>query len=158
MPSRSRRFCGSSALVTAFLTAIYTFRAVFVAFWGQERDHKLFDHAHESPRSMTLPLIVLAVGAVLAGYIGLPRLSSIEGWLEPVFAIARRTRQCTPAAGNLEWILLAVSALVALGGAFLAYQAYVVDTDAAQAGARSRWAGSSRWSSTSTMSTSSTTP
>ncbi len=55
-------------------------------FWGQERDKKLFSHAHESPRVMTVPLIILAIGAALAGYLGVPRLSLIEHWLEPVFA------------------------------------------------------------------------
>ena len=67
------------------LRANYAFRAVFVPFWGQERDKKLHHHAHESPRVMTVPLIILAIGAALAGYVGIPRLSLIEHWLEPVF-------------------------------------------------------------------------
>jgi len=127
-------------LVTAVLTAIYAFRAVFVPFWGQERDRKLFSHAHESPRVMTAPLVILAIGAALAGYIGLPRLSLIEGWLEPVFATpgaegvaaeATATAEAGAVAGHgsIEWVLLALSALVALGGLYLAYRAFVVDTD-----------------------------
>jgi len=130
-------------LVTAVLTAIYAFRAVFVPFWGQERDRKLFSHAHESPRVMTAPLVILAIGAALAGYIGLPRLSLIEGWLEPVFAtpgaegVAAEATATAAAAeagavaghGSIEWVLLALSALVALGGLYLAYRAFVVDTD-----------------------------
>jgi NADH-quinone oxidoreductase subunit L len=119
------------AIVTAAFTAIYSFRAVFVPFWGKERDHHLFNHAHESPRSMTTPLIVLAAGAVLTGYLGLPHLSAIEGWLEPVFAPAGES---APAAavvtgGALQWVLLVISALVALAGAYFAYQAYVVNTE-----------------------------
>jgi len=130
-------------LVTAALTAIYSFRIVFVPFWGQERDRKLFHHAHESPRIMTVPLVLLAIGAALAGYIGLPRLSLIEGWLEPVFAThgaegvaaeAGATAAATEAGavaghGSIEWVLLALSALVALGGLYLAYRVFVVDTD-----------------------------
>jgi NADH-quinone oxidoreductase subunit L len=117
-------------LVTAALTAIYSFRSVFVPFWGQERDHKLFDHAHESPPVMTVPLVILAVGAVLAGYIGLPRLSLIEGWLEPAFnARVAEGAAATAAHSPIEWALLAVSALVALGGAYFAYRAYVVEMD-----------------------------
>ncbi len=123
-------------LTTAALTAIYSFRAVFVPFWGQERDKKLHHHAHESPKSMTVPLVILAVGAALAGYIGLPRLSLIESWLEPVFhgsetAAAAAVAGTAEAAahGPIEWVLLGVSALVALGGAYLAYRAYVVNTD-----------------------------
>ncbi len=124
-------------LTTAALTAIYSFRAVFVPFWGQERDKKLHHHAHESPKAMTVPLVILAIGAALAGYIGLPRLSLIEHWLEPVFhgsetaaAVAGSAEAAATAAHSpIEWVLLGVSALVALGGAYLAYRAYVVNTD-----------------------------
>jgi NADH-quinone oxidoreductase subunit L len=112
---------------TAILTAIYSFRAVFVPFWGQERDKKLFNHAHESPRVMTVPLIILAIGAALAGYLGLPHLSLIERWLEPVFAAAANVMEVT--SSPIEWVLLALSGLVALGGAYLAYRAYVVNTE-----------------------------
>ncbi len=115
-------------IVTAFITAFYSFRMVFMAFWGQERDKKLFSHAHESPRVMTVPLIILAVGAILAGYVGLPSLSAIDKWLEPAFHLGEKA---TEAHGNLtlELVLLLVSALVALAGAFLAYRAYIVDRD-----------------------------
>jgi len=121
-------------LVTAALTAIYTFRSVFVPFFGQERDHKLFQHAHESPSVMTVPLIVLAAGAALAGLIGIPHLSLIEGWLEPVFHAGKAAAEGAAEAGAhpaawVEWVLLAVSALVALGGAYFAYYIYIVKTD-----------------------------
>jgi NADH-quinone oxidoreductase subunit L len=121
-------------LVTAALTAIYSFRSVFVPFWGEERDKKLHHHAHESPRVMTVPLILLAVGAMLAGYIGLPHLSLIEGWLEPVFHAGKAAAEgATEAAAHpaawVEWALLALSALVALSGAYFAYTIYVVKTD-----------------------------
>ena len=86
---------------------------------GRSETSKLFNHAHESPRVMTVPLIILAVGAALAGYVGIPHLSAIEGWLEPVFASRPPRAAAVPAVarGPLEWVLLAVSALVALGGA-----------------------------------------
>lgn len=119
-------------LVTAGLTAIYTFRSVFVPFWGEERDKKLHHHAHESPPVMTVPLIVLAVGAALAGYIGLPHLSLIEGWLEPVFHAGKAATEAAAEAHGpawVEWVLLAVSALVALGGAYFAYYLYVVNKE-----------------------------
>jgi NADH-quinone oxidoreductase subunit L len=112
---------------TAILTAIYSFRAVFVPFWGQERDKKLFSHAHESPRVMTIPLVILAIGAALAGYLGVPHLSLIEKWLEPVFAAAANTVELP--ASPIEWVLMALSGLVAIGGAYFAYRAYVVDTE-----------------------------
>ncbi len=56
------------ATVTAFLTAYYMGREVFVVFFGQPRDHHAYDHAHESPWVMTLPLIFLAVLSIIAGW------------------------------------------------------------------------------------------
>jgi len=60
------------ALLTAFLTAYYMTRATYLAFFGKPRDHHLYEHAHESPRAMTLPLIILAVPAALFGWLGAP--------------------------------------------------------------------------------------
>ena len=57
---------------TGGLTAFYVTRALWLTFHGEPRDHHLYDHAHESPRLMTVPLLVLAVGSVLAGFIGFP--------------------------------------------------------------------------------------
>jgi len=110
-------------LLTAFLTAVYSFRAVFLAFWGQPRDKKLHQHAHESPPVMTVPLIILAVLALIGGVIGLPHLSGVEAFLEPVFEDSRVAVHS--AAGWLEWVLLGISALVAVGGTYTAYRFYV---------------------------------
>jgi NADH-quinone oxidoreductase subunit L len=118
--------------ITAVLTAIYSFRMVFAVFWGKERDSKLFSHAHESPRVMTIPLVLLAIGSALAGYVGLPRLSLIGHWLEPVFSGAANTTEKlfeTMLHSPIEWVLLVGSGLVAIGGAYAAYRAYVVNTD-----------------------------
>ncbi|MGD1018454.1 MAG: NADH-quinone oxidoreductase subunit L [Verrucomicrobiia bacterium] len=56
------------AVVTAFLTAYYMGREVFVVFFGKPRDHHAFDHAHESPWVMTLPLVFLATLSIIAGW------------------------------------------------------------------------------------------
>jgi NADH-quinone oxidoreductase subunit L len=56
------------ALGTAFLTSVYTFRAFFLTFYGPERvPREAGHHAHESPPAMTVPLVVLAVGALVVG-------------------------------------------------------------------------------------------
>jgi NADH-quinone oxidoreductase subunit L len=112
-------------IVTAFLTALYAFRAVFLTFWGQPREWELFEHAHESPPIMTRPLIILAVLAMVGGLIGLPHLSAIEGFLEPVFA-SHETVHATEASGVLEWVLMALSAVVAFVGIVLAQYMYLV--------------------------------
>jgi NADH-quinone oxidoreductase subunit L len=109
-------------IVTAFLTSFYAFRAVFLTFWGQPRERELFEHAHESPLVMTRPLVVLAVLAVVGGLIGLPHLSAIEGFLEPVFA----SHETAHASGVLEWMLMALSAVVAFAGIVLAQYMYLV--------------------------------
>lgn len=61
------------ALFTAFLTAYYMTRAVALTFFGRTRDHHVKEHAHESPPVMTVPLLVLAVPAVLFGLLGSPQ-------------------------------------------------------------------------------------
>ncbi len=58
-------------IAAAFMTAFYSGRLLFMTFHGKPRmDHHTFDHAHESPPVMLTPLIILATGAVFAGYLG----------------------------------------------------------------------------------------
>ncbi|MGQ9627772.1 MAG: NADH-quinone oxidoreductase subunit L [Anaerolineae bacterium] len=110
-------------LITAFLTAFYIFRLIFVAFWGEGR---LKVHVHEKePFSMTFALIVLAIGAFAGGYIGLPRLSLVEGFLRPVFAL-EGVEHASGGSIVLEFLLMAVSAAVAIGGIYMAYYMYVL--------------------------------
>ena len=112
-------------IVTAFMTAFYSFRVVFVPFWGQPRfDKKTARHVHESPRIMVVPLVALAVLAFVGGYVGLPHFlggSTVEGFLSPVFA-----EEGGPAAGaGLEMTFMGISVVVALAGIGLAYFMYV---------------------------------
>ena len=58
-------------ILAATLTAFYSWRLLFMTFHGKTRaDHHTFDHTHESPMTMLIPLFVLAVGAVFSGMIG----------------------------------------------------------------------------------------
>jgi NADH-quinone oxidoreductase subunit L len=60
-------------LVTALMTAFYSFRLVFVTFWGPSHvDPHHAGHIHESPKTMTLPLIILAILSIATGYLGIP--------------------------------------------------------------------------------------
>ena len=74
-------------IVTAVLTAFYVTRAMWMTFYGEPRDHHVYDHAHESPAVMTLPLIALAVGTVVLGIlVGFPpEQGFIDTFLGPVF-------------------------------------------------------------------------
>lgn len=58
------------ALFSAFLTAFYMTRLMALTFWGEPRSHEI--HAHESPKNMTMPLVVLAVLSIAGGWVGWP--------------------------------------------------------------------------------------
>ena len=112
------------ALCGAGLTAFYMFRQLFMTFYGKCRaDHHTQEHLHESPSVMTMPLVVLAAGAVLAGFIGLPAVlggSQFGHWLEPV--IHGHAEEHGSQA--MEWGLMALSVGVASFGALIAYFMY----------------------------------
>src|SRR3954468_8783476 len=60
-------------VTVAGLTACYMFRQVFMTFFGENRaDHDVAHHIHESPSSMTMPLVILAVGSIAVGFLGVP--------------------------------------------------------------------------------------
>jgi NADH-quinone oxidoreductase subunit L len=77
-------------LVTAFFTAYYMFRLVFLVFTGEPRFNPAEVHPHESPLSMVAPLVLLAIPSVVLGFwIGWPpEAGAIHTFLEPVFADA----------------------------------------------------------------------
>ncbi len=70
-------------VLVAGITAYYTFRMIFVVFHGEARDQHSFDHAEESPSVMTVPLIILAVGAIFVGYLNVPGSLKMSHWLAP---------------------------------------------------------------------------
>jgi NADH-quinone oxidoreductase subunit L len=80
--------------VTAMMTAFYIFRLVYLTFYGKERfGHD--KHPHESPKVMSIPLVILGILSTIGGFIGIPALFAGEGgnqfenWLKPVFAPAQ---------------------------------------------------------------------
>jgi NADH-quinone oxidoreductase subunit L len=118
--------------ITAGLTAFYMFRAVHLTFDGTFRGtHEQEHHLHESPPVMTVPLIVLAVGAVVAGWIEIPLIRGgdwFHRFLEPVVATisaieggaTREHELGTPT----EAILIVLSVGLALAGILLARSLY----------------------------------
>ena len=79
-------------MVTSMLTAFYMFRLFFLTFYGKFRGtHEQEHHLHESPKSMTIPLIVLAICSVLGGLLGLPEFWHQTNWisehLDPIIKI-----------------------------------------------------------------------
>ncbi len=121
------------AVLTAGMTAFYMFRLFFMTFLGASRvPHEAEQHLHESPPSMTYPLIVLAVGAVAAGWIGWPKAlggsNRFEHFLEPIFANPA-LKAGEHHAWSLEFGLMFGSVAVAAVGAFIAWRWYVKNPD-----------------------------
>ena len=120
--------------VTAGLTAFYMFRLVYLTFHGKERmDKETKAHIHESPRSMTVPLIALGVLSVIGGWVGMPHLFGVinyfEHWLEPVMAGGRQAAEShalLAAAGDtgMEWSLMGLSVLLVVIAIFAARFVY----------------------------------
>ncbi|MCY0907642.1 MAG: NADH-quinone oxidoreductase subunit L [Sulfobacillus thermotolerans] len=76
-------FLWAVGAITAGLTTFYMFRLFFLAFFGRPRNQKLYDHAHEAPWVMTVPVVILAVLATFGGFLK----GWLNQWLAPVFAL-----------------------------------------------------------------------
>jgi NADH-quinone oxidoreductase subunit L len=128
--------------ITAACTAFYMTRLMALTFWGKSRfGHDV--HPHESPPSMTIPLIVLGVLSVVGGWIGIPHVigevlpghpgNLFHNWLEP--AIART--EPVHGAAVVEWALMGISVGLAGIAAWTAYEFYVIHPERPKAVARS---------------------
>ncbi len=121
-------------IVTAGMTAFYMWRLMTLTFYGPSRvDPKASAHIHESPRVMTIPLVALAAGSVLAGWIGVPKLWSalpegfriFEHWLAPAVSGEGAHAAAEHAyAASTEWLLMGLSVAAACLGIFLAWHFY----------------------------------
>lgn len=102
--------------ITSLLTAFYMGRQVALIFFGKQRDPGY--HPHESPQVMTVPLIVLAVGAVIGGAMNLPVLHWLTDWLEPVLH---------EKAGEFNLWLALIATLGAVGMGYLGWWVYTTN-------------------------------
>lgn len=117
--------------LTAVLTAFYMFRLVSLTFFGEERFSHDKYHPHESPKVMTVPLIVLGVLSVIGGWIGIPEVFSGEhgnvfhSWLAPVFKDAElKLAHYGTHSHTEELLLMGISIAAALAGIYFAYKIY----------------------------------
>ncbi len=104
------------AVLTAFITAFYMWRLISLTFYGKPRYDEAHVHPHESPATMTIPLIILAILSVVGGFIGIPHIigpNLIEHWLEPVFAPALAMLPEHHVVASTEIGLIVFSVLVA---------------------------------------------
>ena len=136
----SGKFClYAIGILTALMTAAYSFRALFLAFYGESRlSHEASHHLHESPATMTIPLWILAIGAIFAGFLNLPapflhilgvhaEAGMVSTFLEPIVAPAHavllaHAGEHAEHAAAVEWGLMGFSVLIALTGIGLAWR------------------------------------
>lgn len=102
--------------VASILTALYMGRQIALVFFGEQRDHSY--HPHESPKLMTVPLIILAVGTIIAGVINLPGSHFLNTWLQPVIA-----EEAAPF-GTSEIVLAIVTTLIGAAAFYLSWRFY----------------------------------
>jgi len=135
------------AAVAAGMTAFYMFRALFLTFFGESRvDPHVEHHIHESPKIMTVPLMVLAFLSIVGGYVGIPHILGganhiheflapvVGGGAEPVkthagFSLISEAWAAAGGGGEhsatLELFLMALSVIIALTGIGIAYFLYL---------------------------------
>jgi NADH-quinone oxidoreductase subunit L len=121
------------AFLTAFLTAFYIVRAYFLTFWGPERlPEEAGHHAHESPAVMTVPLVVLAVGALVVGAVVEPFTHWFSQFLEagPSLKQAAAASGAAPIEHHFNWTVALFSSGFALAGVLLAAVLYRKGADA----------------------------
>jgi len=117
-------------LLASLLTVFYMFRLLFLTFYGALRaGHYSFHHAHESPPSMTLPLIALAVLSTLGGGIGIPEAllgsNRIHEFLNPVFAKSQSLMTADHITHTAEYTLMATVIVLTLAMIIAAYFIYI---------------------------------
>jgi NADH-quinone oxidoreductase subunit L len=107
---------GMATLIGAGVTAFYMTRMMTMTFFGEARWEEGV-HPHESPKVMTVPMIILSIGSVFGGYV-LLKVVDIEHWLEPVVGFAK------PEHGVSNTVLIPITLAVVLGGAGYAWIKY----------------------------------
>jgi NADH-quinone oxidoreductase subunit L len=114
--------------IVSVMTTFYMFRLYAMTFLGDLRDKDA--HPHESPAAMTLPLIILAVLSVIAGYIGIPALFMQDGhklqtFLSGVVALGEEHH----ISHSTEWIMMGALLICVLGAIYLAIKKYTNNID-----------------------------
>lgn len=114
-------------IAAAFMTAFYSWRLLFMTFHGETRaDERVFAHVHESPKIMTVPLAVLAIGAIIAGYVGHDAfIGSGYGafWGDSLKVLP--THPALAEAHNVPLLIKLLPLIVGAAGIWLAYRMYI---------------------------------
>jgi NADH-quinone oxidoreductase subunit L len=110
-------------VITAGLTALYMFRLLFLVFSGESRDAALAEHAHDPSFVWKVPMSILAVLAIIGGYLAIPDAKDeIGDWLGHAFT---RYGPAAPPLPATQWLSIIVTTAVVLMGIWIAYRVYV---------------------------------
>ncbi|KAA0990547.1 NADH-quinone oxidoreductase subunit L [Dyadobacter aurulentus] len=121
-------------VIGSLMTSFYMFRLLFLTFFGNFRGtHEQEHHLHESPASMTIPLVILAILSAIGGFIGVPEAlhgsHHLAEFMSPLYDAAREANPAgfapTTLSHSEEYLLMGVSVAVALISAVVAYVMYV---------------------------------
>jgi NADH-quinone oxidoreductase subunit L len=113
-------------MLTSMLTAFYMFRMIFITFFGKFRGtHAQEHHLHESPSSMTIPLIVLAVLSVVGGALGLPEFWHMPNWMHHNLESVILRKSPSILNHETEWMLMGLAVASAAAVIFFAYTMYM---------------------------------
>ncbi len=128
-PSPVGKFVWVIGTFVAFLTAFYSFRLIFLTFHGKFRGtHEQEHHLHESPKVMTIPLILLCVGAIASGWVGISPLlgggAHFTEFMKPVLGHPEGH-----GTHSEEWMVMAISVIAGFSGIGLAYFMYLKRAD-----------------------------
>lgn len=118
----------------ALLTAFYMFRLLFMTFYGKSNMTKhVEEHIHESPMSILIPLLVLALLSILGGFIGFPTASAINSFLAPVIGGGHHGMadggDLHHVSNSLMFSMMGISTGIAIVGILLAYLMYIKQPD-----------------------------
>ncbi|MBT6830790.1 MAG: NADH-quinone oxidoreductase subunit L [Rhodospirillaceae bacterium] len=115
----------AAGIAAAILTALYSWRLIILTFHGKPRaDEKVMAHVHESPAIMTVPLILLAVGAIVAGYLLLPMVGShSDFWGTSILVLPHNN--ALEGAHHVAFWVKALPTIVAVIGILAAYYLYM---------------------------------
>ncbi len=114
--------------LAAFCTSFYMYRLVYLTFYGKFRGtHEQEHHLHESPPTMTMPLIILAALSIFGGLLGLPHVigpNFLGRWLHPVIPEIAGVHGEIHINSGTEWLVMGLSTLIAVAGWFFAMRLY----------------------------------
>ncbi|MBN8704038.1 MAG: NADH-quinone oxidoreductase subunit L [Bacteroidetes bacterium] len=117
------------AVIGAMMTAFYMFRLLFLTFFGEFRgtDHQAH-HLHESPKAMTIPLIILSVLSVIGGFMGIPEVLHghhfLKEYLAPIFSGSQIVAMANHLTHETEYMLIGIAILTAAVSIYYAYDLF----------------------------------